>query len=48
MWFGQILGAAETEYGVRLSLNSQTTWVNIPHKLQAEIANPDYWKGSKA
>ncbi|MES2032751.1 MAG: hypothetical protein V4466_01120 [Pseudomonadota bacterium] len=48
MWFGQILAAAETEYGVRLSLTSQTTWMNIPDWLQAEIADPDHWKGPKA
>ena len=48
MWFGQILAAAETEYGVRLSLTAQTTWVNIPDQLQAEIADPRQWKGPKA
>ena len=45
MWFGQILAAAETEYGVRLSLTSTTTWLNIPEELQAEIADPDQRKG---
>jgi hypothetical protein len=48
MWFGQILGAAETEYGVRLSLTSQTMWVNIPDELKAEIADPAQWSGPKA
>jgi hypothetical protein len=48
MWFGQILAAAETEYGVRLSLTSQTSWMNIPDQLRAEIADPDQWKGPKA
>ncbi len=48
MWFGQILAAAATEYGVRLTLTSQTTWMNIPDRLQAEIADPDQWKGPKA
>ncbi|WP_310538962.1 hypothetical protein [Phenylobacterium sp.] len=47
MWFGQILAAAETEYGVRLSLTSQTSWVNFPDKLQAEIADPERWGGPK-
>ena len=48
MWFGQILAAAATEYGVQLSLTPETRWVNIAGALQSEIADPAQWKGPVA
>jgi hypothetical protein len=45
MWFGHILAAAETEYGVRLSLNSRTKWINISDDLRRDIADPARWRG---
>jgi hypothetical protein len=48
MWFGQIVAAAATEYGVHLLLTERTQWVNVPDALQSEIADPTRWKGPAA
>lgn len=45
MWFGHILAAAVSEYGVQLSLTPQTKWVNISGELQSKMADPAQWKG---
>jgi hypothetical protein len=48
MWFGRILAAVATEYGVRLSLIPQTQWVNITDELQSEIIGGAQWNGPTA
>jgi hypothetical protein len=36
-WFKQIAGALQSEYGQRLSVNSNTRWHNVPVDIRAEI-----------
>ncbi len=48
MWFGHILAAASTEYGVNLSLTSNTEWINVPDELRSQIADPTRWKDPAA
>ncbi len=37
MWFQQLVAAAASEYGVQLSLSSETYWSNVPPELRSEI-----------
>jgi hypothetical protein len=36
-WYTQIAGAIASEYGCRLVLDEQTSWVNVPTDLQQRI-----------
>ena len=36
-WFAEIVDAAASEYGVRLTLTSETKWENVPEQLRSEI-----------
>jgi len=35
--FGRILAAAADEYGIRLKIDAETTWSNIPQSLRLQI-----------
>jgi hypothetical protein len=36
-WFQQIIAAVADEYRVRLVITPQTTWINVPDAIRAEI-----------
>jgi len=36
-WFGQILGAAKSEYGITLEIPDGVKWINIPEEVQKEM-----------
>ena len=36
-WFGHVLSAVASEYGVALEIRRETAWINMPLALKAEI-----------
>jgi hypothetical protein len=36
-WYTQVAGAVASEYGYRLVLDVQTSWVNVPPNLEQQI-----------
>jgi hypothetical protein len=44
MWFQQLVAAARDEYGVKLTLSSETRWSNVPQELRTEIEALPEWE----